>query len=151
MSDQQDWVTVVFRKKTTPASRKTTLRSPAPPSSSASSTSSSIVVAKADAATNRQRDHDLARWKAVVNDDCETFRHPTIAGNVSHAIQQARQRKGMTQKELATKINEQLTVVQQYENKRAIPSDFVLGKMERALGVRLRGKHVGEPIVAPPK
>ena len=140
MGDQQDWTTVVFRKRTPTTSRKTT----APPLSASSSTS--ITIQRANAGTNRQREHDVARWKTIVNDDCETFRHATIDPNVSRAIQQTRQKLGWTQKDLAQRINEQLTVVQNYENKKAIPSDFVLNKLERALNVRLHGKFVGEPI-----
>jgi putative transcription factor len=50
----------------------------------------------------------------------------------------------MTQKELATKINEQTGVINSYESGKAIPSNEVLGKLERALGVKLRGKGKGK-------
>lgn len=78
-------------------------------------------------------------------------------------IMKARQAKGMTQKELATvsrtflarsfdprrlrpcallllqKMSEKPQVVNQYESGAAIPNNQVLGKMERILGVKLRG------------
>ena len=58
---------------------------------------------------------------------------------VSLEIQKARQQKGMTQKELALKISERPQVVADYEAGRAVPSQQVLIKLERALGIKLRG------------
>ena len=70
--------------------------------------------------------------------------HPTavkhVSREVSLRIQKGRQAKGWTQKDLATRINEKQTVVNEYESCRAIPNNAILGKMERALGVKLRGK-----------
>lgn len=60
--------------------------------------------------------------------------------NVSLRIQQARQAKGLTQKELAQKINEKPQVINDYESGRAIPNQQILIKLERALGTKLRGK-----------
>lgn len=66
---------------------------------------------------------------------------------MSKAIQQGRQAKGLTQKDLATKINEKQTVVNEYEAGKAVnPNQQILAKMERALGVKLRGKNIGEAI-----
>ena len=68
--------------------------------------------------------------------------------NVGKAIQRARQEKKFTQKDLATKVNEKRNVIDDYEAGRAIPNQQVLGKLERALGVKLRGKNIGEPLFA---
>ena len=48
-------------------------------------------------------------------------------------------------------INEKPQVVAEYENGKAVPNQQILNKMEKALGVRLRGKEIGQPIVAKPK
>ncbi|GMM32037.1 multiprotein-bridging factor 1 [Martiniozyma asiatica (nom. inval.)] len=69
-----------------------------------------------------------------------------VEANVGKAIQKARQDKGFTQKDLATKINEKPTVVNDYESGRGTPNQQVLTKMERALGVKLRGKDIGGPL-----
>lgn len=66
--------------------------------------------------------------------------------NVGKVISKARQDKSMTQKDLATKINEKPQVINDYESGRAQPNQQVLGKMERALGIKLRGKQIGEPL-----
>jgi putative transcription factor len=49
--------------------------------------------------------------------------------------------KGLSQKDAAAKINEKPSIIQDYESGKAIPSPQVLGKLERILGVKLRGKH----------
>ena len=59
--------------------------------------------------------------------------------------------KSMTQKDLATKVNEKPSVIQDYENGKAIPSPALLAKLERVLGVKLRGdpKTIGTPLPGP--
>ncbi len=74
------------------------------------------------------------------------FEVKTVSVQVSKAIQEGRRLKEMTQKDLATKINERPQVVQEYENGKATPNQQVLAKMERALGIKLRGKDVGQPL-----
>lgn len=69
-----------------------------------------------------------------------------LDSNVGKAISRARGEKKMTQKDLATKINEKPTVINDYEASRAIPNQQILAKLERALGVKLRGKNIGEPL-----
>lgn len=64
---------------------------------------------------------------------------PKVSATVGKIIGQARQAKGMTQKDLAVKINEKPSVIQDYESSKAIPSPQILAKMERNLGVKLRG------------
>lgn len=57
----------------------------------------------------------------------------------SQAIQQARMEKGLSQKDCAQKINEKPSVLQDYESGKAIPNTQILTKLERVLGVKLRG------------
>lgn len=47
----------------------------------------------------------------------------------------------LSQKEVAQKINEKPSILQDYESGKAIPNPQVLGKLERVLGVKLRGMH----------
>ena len=65
---------------------------------------------------------------------------------MSKSIQQARLAKGFTQKDLAVKINEKQNMINDYESGKAIPNVQVLGKMERILGIKLRGKEIGSEL-----
>ncbi len=53
---------------------------------------------------------------------------------------QGRLAKKLTQAQLAQQINERPQVVQEYESGKAIPNQQILAKLERVLGVKLRGK-----------
>ncbi|ODV83281.1 hypothetical protein CANARDRAFT_203440 [[Candida] arabinofermentans NRRL YB-2248] len=68
--------------------------------------------------------------------------------SVGKAIQKARQDKKFTQKDLATKVNEKPTIINDYEAGRGVPNQQLLSKLERALGVKLRGKDIGAPLFA---
>jgi putative transcription factor len=49
---------------------------------------------------------------------------------------------------LATKINETAKVVNEYESGKAAPNQQVLAKMERVLGLKLRGKVSFRALIA---
>jgi len=51
----------------------------------------------------------------------------------------------MTQKDLATLINETPATVAKFESGEAAPNEQILSKMEKALKVHLRGKNIGQP------
>ena len=57
--------------------------------------------------------------------------------SLSKAIMQARMAKKMTQKDLATAINEKPQVVADYESGKAIPNPQIITKLERKLGCKL--------------
>ncbi len=54
-------------------------------------------------------------------------------------MQTARQELDLSQKDVAQKINEKPSVLQDYESGKAIPNAQILAKLERVLGVKLRG------------
>jgi len=83
---------------------------------------------------------------AKLDAETEELKHKTVDMSVGKAIQKGRQAKEMTQKDLATKINEKPQVVMEYESGKAIPNNQLLAKMERALGIKLRGKDKGAPL-----
>ncbi|XP_055700992.1 endothelial differentiation-related factor 1 homolog [Phlebotomus papatasi] len=140
-----DWDTVtVLRKRA--------------PKASAMKTESAINQAKRQglqvdtqqkygAGTNRQ--HVATKNTAKLDRETEELKHEKIPLEVGKLIMQGRQAKGMSQKELATKICEKPQVVNEYEGGRGIPNNVILAKMERALGIKLRGKDRGKPLVPP--
>ena len=68
--------------------------------------------------------------------------------SLSKAIMQARTAKKMTQKELATAINEKPQVVAEYESGKAVPNPQIISKLERKLGTKLPRPGKSKP---PPK
>ncbi|KAI8924339.1 multi protein bridging factor 1-domain-containing protein [Entophlyctis helioformis] len=87
---------------------------------------------------------------AKIDRETEDFKVERVGMSVAKAIQQGRQAKSLTQKDLATKINEKPSVVNDYETgKAANPNQQILAKMERVLGVKLRGKDIGSVLAGP--
>ena len=66
-------------------------------------------------------------------------------------MSQARLALEMTQKDIAQKVNEKPSVIQDYESGKAIPNPQILGKLERGLKVKLRGNDIGTQMVGPKK
>lgn len=66
-------------------------------------------------------------------------------------MQTARLEKGLSQKDVAQKINEKPSILQDYEAGKAIPNPQILGKLERVLGVKLRGSDIGKKLEASKK
>lgn len=70
-------------------------------------------------------------------EDSDELKLNKVDKSLSKAIQQARMAKKMTQKDLATRINEKPQVVGEYESGKAVPNGQIIVKMERVLGVKL--------------
>merc|ERR1712226_769149 len=83
---------------------------------------------------------------AKLDQETDELKHKTVDMNVGKLIAQGRQAKEMSQKDLATKICEKPQIVTEYEQGKAIPNQQILAKMERALGMKLRGKDKGKPL-----
>ena len=84
---------------------------------------------------------------AKLDAESEELKHDKVSMAVGQLIQKGRQAKGWSQKELATKICEKPQVINEYESSKAVnPNQAILGKMERALEIKLRGKDKGAPL-----
>lgn len=86
-----------------------------------------------------------------VDRETDIVKPKKLDSGVGKIISRVRNDKKMSQKDLATRVNEKPTVINDYEAARAIPNQQVLGKIERTLGVKLRGKNIGEPLGGPKK
>ncbi|KAF5280718.1 hypothetical protein FQR65_LT15009 [Abscondita terminalis] len=99
------------------------------------------------AGSNKQ--HVAAKNTAKLDRETEELRHDSIPLEVGKLIQQGRQAKNLSQKELATKINEKPQVITDYEAGRGIPNNVIIGKIERVIGIKLRGKDLGMAMAPP--
>jgi len=99
---------------------------------------------KAHQGTDHQRIAKLDRENEVAPP-------PKISPSVGKAMQTARLEKGLSQKDVAQKINEKPSILQDYESSKAIPNPQILGKLERVLGVKLRGTDIGKKLEGPKK
>lgn len=102
-------------------------------------------------AAGQNKQHVVTKNTAKLDRETEELHHDRVPLEVGKVIQQGRQSKGLTQKDLATKINEKPQVIADYECGKAIPNNQVMGKIERAIGLRLRGKEIGQPFEVLPK
>jgi putative transcription factor len=127
----QDWEPFIIHR---PKSRKQTAAAPS---------AATETVKRFAGGTNRAPD-EINRRRLDAETEPQAL--PLVQRSVAQLIAQQRQQLGLSQRELAIKINEQQQLVADYELGRAPPSQAVLGKLERALKIRLRGKAIGEPL-----
>ncbi|KAF8644160.1 hypothetical protein AX16_008687 [Volvariella volvacea WC 439] len=114
-----------------------------------------VIGYKRNVAKVTKKDSDLNGTDhqriAKLDRDNEVAPPPKVSLSVGRAIQTARLARNLTQKDVAQKINEKPTVLQDYENGKATPNPQILGKLERVLGVKLRGSDIGKPLEGPKK
>ncbi|CAI9088814.1 OLC1v1023251C1 [Oldenlandia corymbosa var. corymbosa] len=133
----QDWEPVVIRKKApTAAARKDEKAVNAARRSGAEIE----TIRKATAGTNKAASSSTTLNTRKLDEDTENLAHQKVPTELKKAIMQARQDKKLTQAQVAQLINEKPQVIQEYESGKAIPNQQIISKLERALGVKLRGK-----------
>ncbi|KAH7572302.1 hypothetical protein ACOSP7_015420 [Xanthoceras sorbifolium] len=131
----QDWEPVVLHKSKAKAQE---LRDPKAVNQALRSGAPVQTMKKFDGGSNKKAAPVLNTRK--LEEGTEPGNLERVPGEVRQAIQKARLAKKMSQSELAKLINERPQVVQEYENGKAVPNQAVLAKMEKVLGVKLRGK-----------
>jgi len=88
-------------------------------------------------------DHQLI---AKLDRENEVAPPQKVAPSVGRAIQTGRMDLKLSQKDVAQKVNEKPSVIQDYESGKAIPNPQILSKLERVLGVKLRGSDIGKKL-----
>ncbi|XP_016397492.1 endothelial differentiation-related factor 1 homolog [Sinocyclocheilus rhinocerous] len=142
---ESDWDTVtVLRKKGSAAQSKSKQAI-----ISAQRKGDAVETSKKWAA-GQNKQHVVTKNTAKLDSETEELSHQRVPLEVGKVIQQGRQNKGLTQKDLATKINEKPQIIAEYESGKAIPNNQVMGKIERAIGLKLRGKEIGMPLDSGP-
>ncbi|KAJ7378160.1 Endothelial differentiation- factor 1 [Desmophyllum pertusum] len=144
MADSEgDWDSVTYLRKKTP--RAAEMRSKQAVASAQRHGGPVETTQKFGGSGNKQ--HSANKDSAKLDRETEELHHEKVSLDVGKLIQQSRMEKKLTQKDLATKINEKPQVIMDYESGKAIPNNQVMSKLERALGIKLRGKEKGMPLV----
>lgn len=133
----QDWAPVVVHKRPV---KGADARDPKVIAAAIRAGAEIQTVRKFDAGSNKKQSAAPSLNTRKLDEESEPAALERVSLEVKNRIQKARLDKKLTQAQLAQLINERPQVVQEYEAGKAIPSQQVLGKMERALGVKLRGK-----------
>mmetsp|Transcript_11766 Transcript_11766/g.12933 ORF Transcript_11766/g.12933 Transcript_11766/m.12933 type:complete len:137 (+) Transcript_11766:40-450(+) len=68
----------------------------------------------------------------------ESMRHQRVPASIARKIRSNRSTKGWSQKELATRLKQNMRVVQDWESGKAMFNKRMLANFERALGTKLR-------------
>lgn len=75
-----------------------------------------------------------------LDNETEVLNHKTVDKSICKLIQQARLQKGMKQKDLANKLNIQVTVIQNIESGKSIEDKALINRIARTLGIQLKKK-----------
>ena len=142
MSDFNDWDEVtILRKKYYNAKEKKDYQS------NALRTGNYEVQKKFGAGGNKNNSAGINSRKLDDAEECNKI--DKVDRKLSQIIMKGRCDKKFTQDMLANKMSVKKQVIVEYENGQAIPDNQVLGKLERILGIILRGNSSkwGEPLI----
>ena len=87
--------------------------------------------------SNKSATFTGAKNMRKLDEATDEFKHETVSRSFAKALQQARMAKSMNQKMLAQAINEKPTVINSYEQGKAMPNGVIINKLNKALGCRL--------------
>lgn len=133
----QDWEPVVVRKKAPNAAAKKDEKAV---NAARRSGAEIETLKKANAGTNKATSSGTTLNTRKLDEETENLSHEKVPTELKKNIMQARTDKKLTQTQLAQLINEKPQVIQEYESGKAIPNQQIISKLERVLGVKLRGK-----------
>ncbi|XP_020270882.1 multiprotein-bridging factor 1b-like, partial [Asparagus officinalis] len=133
----QDWAPVVVRKKAPNAAAKKDEKAV---NAARRSGADIETVKKSTAGTNKAASSSTSLNTRKLDEETENLAHERVPSELKKNIMQARMNKKYTQAQLAQLINEKPQIIQEYESGKAIPNQQIIVKLERVLGVKLRGK-----------
>ena len=89
-------------------------------------------------AKEKERGNGRGRSKmAKLDAETEELSHVKVPLSLQRALSEARVAKGITRKQLASKLSVPVQSVEEYETGKCVPDNSFVAKMERELGVRL--------------
>jgi len=85
---------------------------------------------------------EVREQRARPKDVLEASEREELVEDYGARIRDARSQRGMTQKDLAMKINERVTILSKIETNDMNPDDKIVSKLEKELGIKLKEKIV---------
>jgi putative transcription factor len=135
MSEFQDWNTIVFRKK--PVKKVVTKTAAA---GTRTGGDGYVTIKKTTGGTNTASSKPkIAASHLHKIENAEIPVLNKVSMSTRQAIAQGRQAKNLTQKELAHSLNVKPSIIQDYENGKAIPNSQFLSRMEKILDTKING------------
>lgn len=122
--EHQDWTTITLKKKNTNKKPKVT-------------DENSEKIKKNTASKNTQKRMAPPAYKIEERVDSDDYKTQKVSHSMQLQIQQARQAKNWTQKQLAQISNIQQSIIRDYENGTIIPNQIDIMKIGKALGCNL--------------
>lgn len=133
----QDWEPVVIRKKAPNSAAK---KDEKVVNAARRAGADIETIKKSHAGLNKAASSSTSLNTRKLDEETEVLAHERVPTELKKCIMQGRTDKKLTQSQLAQLINEKPQIIQEYESGKAIPNQQILTKLERALGVKLRGK-----------
>ncbi|CAL1386329.1 unnamed protein product [Linum trigynum] len=133
----QDWEPIVIRKKAPTSAAK---KDEKVVNAARRAGVEIETIKKSNAGSNKAASSSTTLNTRKLDEETEIVAHERVPSELKKAIMQGRMDKKLTQSQLAQLINEKPQIIQEYESGKAIPNQQIISKLERALGVKLRGK-----------
>ena len=107
----------------------------------ATKTNKTNEIRKGNCETKKRRGNcETADKNRELEASTEAKKHKTVTKEQGLMIQNARNKKGLTRKQLANQIDVKPDIIAQYENGKAIINNQIISTLERKLNIKLRNK-----------
>ncbi len=89
---------------------------------------------------------EARRRRLTPKDIYEQVGEEDVLPSFGELIRRAREAKGWKREDLGRAVNERVSIIEKLEKEEMRPNDVLVPRLERALGIRLRGKVQPTPV-----
>ena len=133
-SDNQEWTVVSYKKKK--VKKKKT--KPILPDNSMQNLDRIILTKKSNKSKNVKTAYKKNYTEAhLIDENPDTFKHKKITHQFKTELIKARNKKNITQEQLAKLMNIKKSIINKYEQGTTIPNNTIINKLRKILGYNL--------------